>query len=240
MMPFPVTFFSSTAAAPSALLTSLVSHWKLDEASSGTAAVTRNDSHGTNHLTDVNTVPSAPGLMGNSASFNAANLERLIHGHNSSLAVTDEDFTVACWFYLTAQQNGARLVSKRSANNNCDYDLYLDNTGRVYAEIRNSAGTGKLVSVAGVVLNAWNLCVGWHDAAGDTINIQLNNGTPGSAATAGIIPGGTGEFRIGELQQVSRPLTGRVDSASLWKRMLTDAERTSLYNGGAGLDYPFS
>jgi hypothetical protein len=37
---------------------SLVSYWDLDEISLGTGAVTRSDSHGTNHLTDENTVVS--------------------------------------------------------------------------------------------------------------------------------------------------------------------------------------
>ena len=36
----------------------LVSNWDMGEYSDGTGAVTRNDSHGTNHLTDTNTVAS--------------------------------------------------------------------------------------------------------------------------------------------------------------------------------------
>src|SRR4029077_17083863 len=44
---------------PPPLLINLVSYWKLDEAS-GNAI----DSHGTNHLTDVNTVASAAGKIG--------------------------------------------------------------------------------------------------------------------------------------------------------------------------------
>lgn len=42
----------------SALKVGLVSYWNLDEFSPGSGAVTRNDSHGTNHLTDENTVAS--------------------------------------------------------------------------------------------------------------------------------------------------------------------------------------
>lgn len=48
----------------------LVSCWELDEYSAGSGAVTRNDRHGTNHLTDNNTVPSATGLVTSSISDN--------------------------------------------------------------------------------------------------------------------------------------------------------------------------
>lgn len=41
--------------------TDMQSWWNLNEPSAGTAAVTRNDAHGTNHLTDNNTVPSVQG-----------------------------------------------------------------------------------------------------------------------------------------------------------------------------------
>jgi hypothetical protein len=42
---------------------SLQAWWDLGEGSDGTGAVTRNDSHGTNHLTDNNTVASNEGLI---------------------------------------------------------------------------------------------------------------------------------------------------------------------------------
>lgn len=63
--------YRRTRGAVSPLLTSLIAHWKLDEASG-----TRNDSHGTNHLTDNNTVTTATAKLGtNAAQFTAAWLE---------------------------------------------------------------------------------------------------------------------------------------------------------------------
>lgn len=35
------------------------------------------------------------------------------------------------------------------------------------------------------------------------------------------------------------PLKGAIDEIGMWKRALTTAEITQLYNGGAGLQYPF-
>ena len=51
------------AGLPAGLLTNLVSYYDLDEFSDGSGAVQRNDSHGSNHLTDNNTVPSADGIV---------------------------------------------------------------------------------------------------------------------------------------------------------------------------------
>jgi hypothetical protein len=33
---------------------------------------------------------------------------------------------------------------------------------------------------------------------------------------------------------------GRIDEVGIWKRVLTAAERTQLYNGGLGYTYPFT
>ena len=33
---------------------------------------------------------------------------------------------------------------------------------------------------------------------------------------------------------------GLIDEVGLWRRVLTPAERTTLYNCGAGLTYPFA
>src|SRR5688572_29665368 len=82
-------------AAPSALLTSLIAHWRLEETSD-----TRFDAHSTNHLTDNNTVASATGKLGTAASFTAANQESLAIADNAALSMGDLDFTLAGWVYI--------------------------------------------------------------------------------------------------------------------------------------------
>ena len=78
----------------------------------------------------------------------------------------------------------------------------------------------------------------WLDAGANTLNIQVNNGTIDSAAQT-ITPGdGAAEFEMGADRSINF-MNGRIDSCSIWKRVLTPAERTTLWNGGAGLDYPF-
>lgn len=81
---------------------------------------------------------------------------------------------------------------------------------------------------------------GTLDAAGDTANIQVNNGTPDSAATSGTAPNtSAAEFRIGarEYAGFEGYFDGLIDQVGIWKRVLTAQERTDLYNAGAGLSY---
>src|SRR3990167_7395409 len=72
--------------------TGLISWWSLDEASGQ-----RNDSHGSNHLTDNNTVLSAAGKVGNAADFEKSNSEFLSIADNPNLSTGDIDFTIAIW-----------------------------------------------------------------------------------------------------------------------------------------------
>jgi hypothetical protein len=51
---------------------------------------------------------------------------------------------------------------------------------------------------------------------------------------------GSAAFGLGRNEDSLAWLDGRLDSVSIWKRMLTAAERTQLYNSGNGLDYPFA
>ena len=72
-----------------ALTDSLISYWKLDEAS-GNAT----DSHGTNTLTDTNTVTSVAGKINTARYFTNANTEFFTLADNASLSTGDIDFTI--------------------------------------------------------------------------------------------------------------------------------------------------
>ena len=68
----------SQGGASNGLLTNLVSYWKMDESSDGSAAVTRVDSHGSNDLTDLSPyAASAAGIISNGALLVKANSEAL-------------------------------------------------------------------------------------------------------------------------------------------------------------------
>ena len=219
-----------------AILDNLMAHWKLNEVSG-----TRVDAHSTRDLTDVNTVTQAAGKIGNAAQFTAANSERLTHADHADLTMGDIDYTLACWVYLDVKTAYQVLMAKMAASN-FEYRFAYDNVAdRFLMEILTLAGVGQVEladNLGAVSTGTWYLVIGWLDAAANTLNIQVNNGTVDSAAQTQTPGAGTAEFEMGA-DRSSTLMDGRIDSASIWKRVLTPTERTLLWNGGAGLDYPF-
>ena len=135
------------------------------------------------------------------------------------------------------------MIAKQDAGTagNSDYLLlYLQSVDRFYAQINNAAGAN--VSVSGDELGSpslatWYFIVMWHDSVANTINIQVNNGTVDSTAMAGLIPhDGSATVRIGAINSspVAGFMDGRIGPVLFAKRVWSAAERTWLYNGGAG------
>lgn len=230
--------------AASTLLTDIVAAWHLDEASGARADATGRG----NNLTDNNTVTQAAGKIGNAAQFTRANSEYLSREDNADLTMGDIDFTFAAWFYLDSKPVGAAqaILSKYSGGGQDCYELYYWETPDRLRLLVSSTGANQVEVVAAAfgspALSTWHLVVAWHDAANDTINIQVDDGAVNSVAHALGVFAGNAQFRIGAVQfgGGSHFWDGRIDAAHIWKRVLTAAERTELYNAGNGREYPFS
>lgn len=223
----------------SSLLNQLAGYWKLDEASG-----VRADSLGVSPLTDNNTVTQAAGKVGFAAQCVAANTEYLSAPSNPSLMVGDMDFTVALWVWLDTLGANRWIAHKSNGVAGArDWELFCATTNIPRFQIVNAASVVKTaVWSAALTAGAWFYVVGWHDSVADTVNIQVNNGTPVSLATAAQPPtAGAADFRLSApVQSGVNPWDGRLDECGYWSRVLTAAERTSLYNAGAGLTYPFA
>lgn len=237
----------SRVATPSSLLTGIVAYWKLDEVSNGSIAVTRADATTRgNTLSDPATTPSASGLISNAGSFAAASSRYLsLAGTTPDAQMGDIDFTIAAWLYPTAAINMMVVTKDGAGGGKRDYMLNCNCVNmvagfEVFRPIDSSRAAGG-VSIAS--LNQWYLLVGWHDATANTVNLQVNNGTVKTTATGGALQAASdSEFRIGARVYTGSPLytTGLIDEVGVWKRVLTPAERTTLYNSGNGITYPFS
>ena len=219
-----------------ALIDNLVSYWKLDEASG-----TRYDSHGSNDLSDNNTVTSATGKVGTAAEFNDSNLEYLSCTSNTSLQTGDIDFTIAAWVYRVAGGQGYDdhvYVSKDSASNREFVLASSEYYGANYTFFQYGAN---VATISGLTVNTWHFLVGWYDSLANLLYVQLDDGTPASVSASGFTVG-SADFRIGARAYSGAEgyCKGKIDEVGFWKRVLTSGERTQLYNGGSGLAYPFS
>lgn len=243
MIPFARPFASELnrfgrrrgANSVSVSLTDLVAYWKLVEVGG-----TRADSVGANTLTDNNSVLSAAGIQSNAAAFVSASSQRLSVASNAAVVMDTVSFTISCWCYFQAVNVTQGIVTKKGASN--EYNLYLFSSGKFTFELYGqTSGSTTLFSTPSAVINAWHFVVAWWDRDARTLNIQINDGAIASAAATfvGETRKNTNDLNIGSYGTTLYN-NGRIDEVGLWKRILTTAEKTSLYAGGAGISYPFS
>jgi len=224
----------------------LVSYWNLDEASGNRA-----DSHGSNTLTDNNTVTSATNgypanLPGRVASFVAANSEYL--SLSSGIAELDDQFTLAGWVY-----QGAYVAEAGVFNNgpNTDFGVRVtmnvvgngDILVRLPTDATNSANIYGYTASGLVPTGQWVHVVITYDGTDATAANRLHvytdgvdrsltrNGTHPSAVRVG------GSFAIGQ-GGATNFVTGRYSVFAVWDYTKDADGVAALYNSGNGAPLP--
>ncbi len=233
-MPLPVACFNKNVN-PRPLLTSLISYWKLEEASGN-----RVDSHGSNTLSPNGTPGNAAGKIGNALALATASSQYLNIADNATLSVASTSFTFTGWIYLASDMVGA-ILSKDNEGLDREYLMYRHTDGNVYWEVFDSGGaTYARALVAGPALTTWAFFAAWFDASTSKVSLSINNGAANTSGGTVTPWDGTEDFRIGA-HAGATPIyfDGRIDEVGYWKRVLTANERTMLYNGGTGMQYPF-
>ena len=198
---------------------SLVAYWRLDEASG-----TREDTKGSNDLTDNNTVTSSTGKIGDAADFEADNSEYLSIADNSDLSSGDVDFSI--WAWVRPETVAGTIV----VNKPDEYGLDMYPDGSAWRFTVNAAYTP--VSTGTPVAGTWAFLVGVHDAAANEIKISVNGAAFVTASAIG--PTDTGSaFLVGSYNGSSLFFDGLVDEVGFTKRKLTQEEVSALYNSGS-------
>lgn len=217
------------------LLDNLVSYWKLDEASG-----TRVDSHGSNDLTDNNTVGSTTGKIGNAASFVAANAEYLSHTNNTDFTTGDVSFFFAGWFNATTLTNFPVIIRNGNTGTR-DFALFYNTLGLVNAlewQVIKPDGTQIFTRAALLSTGTDYFFVVYHDATNDEIGLSLNGGAFATASISGGLATAVGEFQVGGSSDQSIWWNGWIDEVGYWKgRIPAAGEVARLYNSGNGLSY---
>lgn len=235
--------------------TNLVSYWKLDESSTGSSAVTRNDSHGTNHLTDNNTTASATGKINSGADFEATNSEYLsiTDASQTGLDITGA-LSISCWInvestpgattYYTILCKGG--ISVAASDTTIQYDLFYRNDGDIQLQgfIRGT-GVNKVVGYVTTLTTAtWYHVVLTYEPS-TALRLYLNGSEVANNTTS--IPASLVDtarpFGIGADQAsgtIANYFDGIVDEVAIFSQLLSTTDISDLYNGGAGLAYPFT
>ena len=234
-----------------ALTDNLVSYWKLDE-SSGNAA----DSVGSNTLTNNSSIAYGTGIINNGAdienSLGEGQFFSIADGSQSGLDITG-DISFSFWikFETLPLASLATPIAKwASTGDQRQYFLTIVDIGvadyRIQCDYRSDGATTRTVFRSDTL--AWSTGVWYHIVAAADVSAQNweiyrnDTNTNATADTTGAtsIFNGTGDFALGRQGSDNTGYMDAVlDEVGIWSRELTSAEVTELYNGGAGLQYPF-
>ena len=230
------------------LANSLVAFWKLDEASGQ-----RNDSIGTNHLADNNTVLSAAGkVYPLAATFAADANEYLSIASNAALSAGNIDFWMAAWVYPGATTPYNRIIfgKDNSAAGNREFNLFIRTApfGSLFTlelfKATDVSVTCSATSHGAAQVDVWQLVIAWHNAATDTLNIQVNNGIVDTVASGGALQvSGAAQVRIGAREYAASPsyMTGRIGPVAFGKGYapnIIDRQRIYIDGGGTSPLHP--
>ena len=158
--------------------------------------------------------------------------------------IGDHAWEMAGWVYLGGV-GYQQVITKASDVRGLEWLLEFYNTTTKFRwAVRNTAGSAWVIATASVTgsISTWYFVDVYHDPSTDKIGISINNG---AFATADLSGGGyasdTAKVCLSSNDNATpnTPFGGRIDELGIWRRLLTAAERTRLYNGGNGLSYPF-
>lgn len=225
------------------LLTNLAAYWKLDE-SSGNAA---DSSGGGFTLTNTNTVAYSAGLINNGADFSTSGSKYLTRASN--LGITGGSCSISLWVKLNTAISGGNTPycfaqigdAGTNVNNNIMY-IFNGGTPQVIArrQKQNIANDDVPYAIT-LSTSAYTHIVYTYDATTVTLYVNgVSQGTPIGSTGSGASGGGSWANLANENSGGGSFALTKMDEVGVWSRALTAGEITSLYNGGAGLQYPFS
>ena len=224
-----------TVADTGHLLNTLISYWKLDEASGA-----RLDTVGTNHVGGASLPTAVAGKINNGCQFVAASSQFLAVADNSTLRVTS-DFTFSFWAKLasTTPATGYHAISKDDniGGTRRDYGIFHHPSAGWIFSVTDPL-TIAVASGAPSSTGVWVHVVAWWDSADSKLRIRINDTTTAVSSMTGALSQSIAIFKIGAHEFTSADFfDGIIDEIGFWKRVLTAGEITALYNGGAGLPY---
>lgn len=231
-------------SAVSSLLTSSIAYWKLDEGSG-----TRVDSTGRGNdlnLASASAPGNTTGKVGSALTLVSASSQYVGIADNADMSTGDIDFTFAYW--AKASSLGISIVASKWNDDltQAEYLLgVLSSRWSFYVSRNGDGSSGATAAVANTFgapsTGTWYFIVCWHDSIANTLNICVNNGTVDSVSYSLGVFDSTAGFKLGAYRSggANGNWSGEIDEFGFWKRVLTAGERTSLYNSGNGITYPF-
>lgn len=155
-----------------------------------------------------------------------------------------ENFSVSAWVKFDSVGMGYDQIIM-GAGNTSDAEWHLKlNYDNSFSFVRSGVPSDHVAkSTAMATANTWHHVVGVWDATNSFIRINVNGGAFVSVAAVSTANAQTSSyFKIGATfpaMIAASKMTGFIDGIGIFSDALTISEVQSLYNSGAGDDYPF-
>jgi hypothetical protein len=226
------------------LRASLVSYWKMDEASGASRA----DSHGTFHLNNAgDPVPDVSGLINNAMDGSNVGDRRLA----AAVQVTSGASTweMSAWVnYATINTGSFAACWDDTSGDYRSWHLLVGAGGKTPLFQVSSDGTvGAQGTITATTFGAlstgtWYLVTWGFDGDADEIFVSVNGVEDAASWADGIyFPGlGNTQLTFGARSNGIGHANCDIDECAYWHRRLTADERSTLYNSGAGRTYPLA
>lgn len=231
------------ALSSSSLLVGLLEYWKLDGNSNGI-----NGNNGTN--TSV-TFATGNGKISQGAGMTNSPNSKIEFADATALKPTTA-FGISMWVRVVDLSLAYGLLQNydQTGSTSSGYEILMNGSAGFYVILGNNtnltAGDGYINSTASAAVptvNTWaHVMVEFDNTGSGYVKLYMDNVLKDTAvwnktiAYAGNIPLIGARHLAGSY---SGWLNGAIDEVGIWNRPFTAAERTALYNGGAGLSHPF-
>jgi hypothetical protein len=219
-----------------ALTDNIAAYWKFDDSTNlvdSVAAIT---------LTNNGTTTFPTGFILQGPDFGSSNSTKWLEVANG-LGITTGAMTMAGWVNITTAPGSGVLyilVGVRS-NGNLDWSIRYNNSGGTLQVLGTSSGSTQTNITVNQTLTTgtWYFLTVAYDGS-STYTLYLNASSIGTATKANTGAGGTGTFFGANFGGSGQFSSCKMDEWGFWTRALTGTEITTLYNSGAGLQYPFT
>ena len=178
--------------------------------------------------------------------------EKFTLADSADISTGDVDFAFCGWVWFTDGYGGSMFTKYDDGDGDREYvvgrqSVHPHNTGgytanRIYFELWDGTDRVGLVeanSLGATVVETWYFINAWHDASESKSYISVNNGTTDSATLTGNVADTGTALQVGHdvAGTANYQMAGRTARYGWWKRILTAAERTYLYNAGSSRAY---